>query len=196
MKGQRGSERHRQAELGHQRQLPHLISNNIPSPWAQVCRRCLRDGSACLMNEYARQFFQTAPPASEIVTEYNHRRQINSLLSGGVVSTYKPICLKHGPFSCHRASSQQPAGCSYTSVSSPSGGTEMSSPLQYLGFFCRAGNGDVSGDVIITRRLCTAVLFPSDNSQRASHFKAFSLHLLIVWSTCRDGQIRDWGAEL
>lgn len=52
-----GSERDRQAELGHQRQLPHFISNNIPLPWAQVCRGCLRDGLACLMNEYARQFF-------------------------------------------------------------------------------------------------------------------------------------------
>lgn len=110
------------------------------------------------MNEYARQFFQTAPRGSEIVTEYNHRQQINSLLSGGVVSTYKPICLKHGPFSCHHASSPHPAGCSYTSVSSLSGGTEITSPLQYLGFVCRAGYGDVSGDVIITRRLCTAVL--------------------------------------
>lgn len=196
MKWQRSSECHRQAALGHQWKLPHFISNKIPSPWAQVCRRCLCDGSACLMNEYARQFFQTAPRGSEIVTEYNHRQQINSLLSGGVVSTYKPICLKHGPFSCHHASSLQPAGCSYTSVSSPSGETEMISPLQYLGLFCRAGNGDVSGDVIIARRLCTAVLFASDNSQRASHFKAFSLHLLMVWSTCRDEQITDWRAEL
>lgn len=139
-------------------------------------------------------FSQTVPPASEIVTEYNHRQQINSLLSGGVVSTYEPICLKHGPLSCHRVSSLHPAGCSCTSLLSPSGGTEITSPLQYLGFFCRAGYGVVSGDVIITRRLCTAVLgVPITTSVHpiSKHFP-----LSIVWTTCRDGQITDWRAEL
>lgn len=132
-------------------------------------------------------FSQTAPPASEIVTEYNHHQQINSLLSGGVVSTYEPICLKHGPFSCHRASSPQPAGCSYTCVSSPSGGAEITSPLQYLGFFWRAGYGDVSGDVIITRRRCTAVLMTAS-------VRPISKHLpppMVCLPTCRVGRITD-----
>lgn len=42
-----------QSELGHKRQLPRFISNNISSPWVQFCLNCLHDGSACLMNERA-----------------------------------------------------------------------------------------------------------------------------------------------
>lgn len=43
----------RQPELGHQWQLPQFISNNIPSPWAQVCWNCMHDNSGCLTNECA-----------------------------------------------------------------------------------------------------------------------------------------------
>lgn len=110
------------------------------------------------MNEYARQLFQTALQGSEIATEDNHSQQINSQLSREVVSTYKLICLKHGWFSCHQVSSLA-CGMFSSPILSSTGVTEMTSPIQHLdcSLLCRAGNGDVSGDLINTWRLCKPI---------------------------------------
>lgn len=99
--------------------------------------------------------FQTALRGSEIATEDNHGQQINSQLSREVVSAYKLICPKRGRFSCHHVSSPA-CGMFSCPVLSMIGVTEVTSPMRYLNcsLFCRAGYGDVSGDLINTWRLC------------------------------------------
>lgn len=99
--------------------------------------------------------FRSALQGTEIATEDSHGQQINSQLSREVVSTYKLICLKHRRFSCHRVSSLA-CGMFSCPVLSKIGVTEVTSPMQYpnCSLFCRAGYGDVSGDLINTWRLC------------------------------------------
>lgn len=63
-----------------------------PSPAPRSAAVTCMMGPGCLMNENARRLPQTALRGSEIATEDDRSQQINSQLSGELVSTYKLIC--------------------------------------------------------------------------------------------------------